>query len=236
MRVEKGETKLTVDHNQGELTVLHPFLGPNTYRELQREAGSQGLKMATLPEAASVAHDAYVVDPKDKYSKEIQKTMTNRWFYTATKSLWVPNKGVHVFPDDGSIELPEALGDRIGTISPNELEQFLALLEGHSDLVNFAEFGFDTGRLGSSLKLATNDYMKALAGKEGAEKLAEVSESHKIKKPYLWAHQNVNEPLVSVSRLVSGRVFVDRLVVRGNGHGDYSGSYAFGVRETGGAS
>jgi hypothetical protein len=236
MRVEKGETKLTVDHNQGELTVLHPFLGPNTYRELQREAGSQGLKMATLPEAASVAHDAYVVDPKNQYSKEIQKTMENRWIYTATKSLWVPNKGVHVFPDDGSIELPEALGDRIGTISPNELEQFLALLEGHSDLVNFAEFGFDTGRLGSSLKLATNNYMKALAGQEGAEKLAEVSDKHKVKKPYLWAHQNVNEPLVTVSRLDSVRGFGIGLVIVGDGLGDNSISNAFGVRETGGAS
>jgi len=236
MRVKKGETKLTVDHNQGELTVLHPFLGPNTYRELQRQASSEGLKMATLPEAASIAHDAYVVDPKNHYSKEIQKTMTNRWFYTATKSLWVPNKGVHVFPDNGSIELPEALRDRIGTLNPNELEQFLTSLREHDGLVNFAEFGFDTGRLGSSLKLATNDYMKAVAGQEGAEKLAEVSDKHEVKKPYLWAHQNVNEPLVTVSGLSPSWYLDDWLDVNGDERGGYSDSGAFGVRETGGAS
>ena len=227
MKVKQAKTELTVDHNQGELTVYHPFLGSNDYQGLKQEG-----RMATMPEAASVVHDAFIADPENNYSKEIKQTMKDGWFYTATKSLWVPNEGVYVFPDNGQIELPEELRDRIGTLNPNELEQFLASLKEQDDLVGFAKFGsFESGRLDSSLKLATNAYMQAF-GKETAEKLAEVSDKHKVKKPYLWAHEDgVSEPLVTVSGLGSGWVLDGWLIVDGDYHGGNPDGCAFGVQE-----
>jgi len=85
--------------------------------------------------------------------------------------------------------------------------------------------------LKSSFKLATNDYTKALAGEEGAEKLGEVSHKHK-KNPYLGAFSSsdVKNPQITVSRLDSGWGFDYGLRVVGYAHGDGRGSYAFGVQ------
>ena len=233
MQSKQQKTELTVQHQGKELTHVHPFYGPNNYEGLKTSVEADSLTMATLPEAASIVHDAYCLDqPTDfdqEKAKEIHGIMKNRWIYAASKSLWIPDQGVKVFPDNGLISLPDHLKGKIGELSQNELEQMLEVLEQSLELVNSADFGYETGTLGSSLKLATNAYTKALAGEEGAERLAEVSDKHRIKKPYLGAFDNVKKPLITVSRLDSSRVFDGRLVVRGGSLGGYWGSYAFGA-------
>jgi len=220
MHLKQQKTELTVPHRGETLTLTHPFLGPNSYHELKQEANSRGERMATIPEAASIAYGAFVTDKENNCSREIQKTMRNKLFYAATKSLWLPNEGVYTFPDDGSIELPEVIRDRMGTLNLGELELFLGVLEKHRDLVGFAKLRiFDLPELSSSLQFEKDPYVRALAGQEGAEKLAEVSAKHRIKKPYIWAHQNVDKPLVTVACFGSGRF--------GSNYG-----YGFGVRET----
>ena len=233
MQSKQQKTELTVQHQGKPLTHVHPFYGPNTYSGLKTNVEADGLAMATLPEAASIVHDAYCLDqPTDfdqERAKEIHGIMKNRWIYATSKSLWIPDQGVKVFPDNGLISLPDVLKSRIGELTPSELEQMLEVLEQHPELVNSADFGYETGTLGSSLKLATNAYTKALAGEEGAERLAEVSDKHRIKKPYLGAFDNVKKPSITVSRLGSSWIFDGRLDVNGDGHGGDRGSLAFGV-------
>ena len=231
MQSKQQKTELTVQHEGKDLTFVHPFYGPNTYPGLKTSVEADNLTMATLPQAASIIYDAYCLDQATDFdqerAKEIKGIMKNRWIYAASKSLWIPDQGVKVFPDNGLISLPDHLKGKIGELTQNELEQMLEVLEQNPELVNSADFGYETGTLGSSLKLATNKYLKALAGEEGVERLAEVSDKHK-RKPYLGAFDNVKKPLITVSRLGSNRVFVNRLVVDGDGHGDWD-CCAFGV-------
>ena len=233
MQSKQKKTEITVQHRGGNLTHVHPFYGPNNYLSLKTKVEADNLTMATLPQAASIIYDAYCLDQPNDFDQEIAKEihgiMKNRWIYTASKSLWIPDQGVKVFPDNGLISLPDHLKNKIGELTPNELEQMLEVLEQSPELVNSADFGYETEILRSSLKLATNAYTKALAGEEGAERLGEVSDKHRIKKPYLGAYDNVKKPLVTVSRLVSFWNFVGRLYVSGYGHGGFGDSHAFGV-------
>ena len=80
----------------------------------------------------------------------------------------------------------------------------------------------------SHLEIAKNPYIIALAGQEGAEKLAEVVGKHK-KKSYLWSSEYVNKQLTRVSALNSYRDSFRRLDVDGDYHGYGGGGCAFGV-------
>src|SRR3989344_1735877 len=107
-------------------------------------------------------------------------------------------------------------------------------LEEGDEGVIYVPFGFKTGEM-TPLELAKNAYVKALAGAEGAEKLAEVADKYK-KNPYLWSFESVERPLTRVSALVSGWVLDYRLCVGGGSDGDYRDGYAFGVSKAGEAS
>ena len=65
--------------------------------------------------------------------------------YVATKTFWTHNEGARTFPDNGLIQLPAHLEDRIGQISQSELDELLKIFKQHLNLVNFTEFGFETG-------------------------------------------------------------------------------------------
>ena len=101
-------------------------------------------------------------------------------------------------------------------------------LEANSPEVRFVPFGYQTESM-SSLELSKNPYIIALAGEDGAEKLAEVADKHS-KKPYLWSFNSVSQPETRVSALYSywdlgSRLFVDGYDRGGNRYGG-----AFGVQ------
>lgn len=86
------------------------------------------------------------------------------------------------------------------------------------------------------LELAKNSYVIALAGEEGADKLARVVVKYK-NQPLLWALTSVTEPQTKVSTLYSFWDFGRRLGVDGLSHGGSRNGRAFGVlNNAGGAS
>lgn len=219
LRVEEGRTKLITTHNEKDLTFLHPAYGPNNYANVGEEIERDGLATPTMAETASLVHGAFNSD--DKYSKKIKDIMRKERLWAFTGNLYILNKGVYVKDN------PE-IRDGMPFMEESELVKRLEL---DDPSVRFVKFGYEIGEM-TPLKLGRNKYVIALAGEEGAEKLAEVANKHKYK-PYLWSFKSVDQPLTRVSTLDSDWGLDDgRLGVDGNCFGDDRYGYAFGVQKT----
>jgi hypothetical protein len=214
MKIKEGRTELTVEHEGKDLTFVHPA-NKGTYASVQGQIQEAGLEAPTMAQTASLVQDAF--NSEDKYSQGIKKIMKDNWLWGFTGNLYVPNKGVYVQDN------PEV---RNGMPFMDESE-LVEKLEAEDPSVRFVPFGYKTENM-SALDLAKNEYIIALAGEEGADKLAQVADKHK-RQPYLWSFKSVSEPTTRVSRLYSGWGFVDRLVVVGVDRGDCRVSFAFGV-------
>jgi len=227
LRIEEGRTKLISTHNKGDLVFLHPVYGPNTYANVQGQIEKDGLVAPTLAETASLVYSAFNSD--NKYSQEIQKLMKDRWLWGFTGILYTPKNGVYMQPH------PE-IRNGMPFMDESELEKKLdANHPSYDPSVRNIPFGFKTGKM-SVLELAKNPFVIALAGKEGAEKLADVADKYR-NKPYLYSFNSVKEPLTRVSALnPSWSPYVQGLRVFGNIHGNYIVGCAFGVQKTGEAS
>ena len=222
LRIKEGRTELTTTHQGQDLTFVHPSYGPDTYANVGSQIEQAGLIRPTMSQITSLAHTS--CNSNDKYSKEIQKIMKDNWLWGFTGTLYVPNKGAYIQED------PQI---RNGMPFMDESD-LVRKLEANDPNVRFVPFGFKTEEM-TPIQLANNDYVKALVGEEGAEKLAEISDKHRYK-PYLYSFESVDEPLTRVSALLSNWNLDDRLYVLGNYHGFNWYGYSFGVSRTGEAS
>ena len=200
------------------LVFLHPSYGPNTYANVKEQIEKDNLKAPNMAETASLVHAAF--NSEDKYSEEIKQIMKDRYFWAFTGNLYVPNKGAYIQDN------PETRGGMPFMDESNLVKK----LEADSPEVRFVPFGYKTGEMSSS-ELAKNPYVLALAGEEGAEKLAEVADKHK-NKPCLFSYDSISEPLTRVSALYSYWFLDSRLYVDGDVHGDDRLGGAFGVQVT----
>ena len=101
----------------------------------------------------------------------------------------VPNHGIYI--EDN----PKIKNNRVSM----DKDSLIKRLELGDRNVRFVPFGFKI-RFQSSSDLARNPFVKALAGEEGAEKLAEVSENYECE-PYVWSEDNIDRSIVSVAGL-----------------------------------
>ena len=172
-----------------------------------------------MAETAFLVYSAWQ-NQDNKYSKDIIGKLKSNWFWTNNALLYVPKNGVYV------VDSPKIVD---GKVSLNE-EDLSKRLKGGDSKVRFAKFGYQLEGQ-TSLQLAKNSFVKALAGDEGAEKLAEISEKYS-RKPYVFGFNNVNEPLTRFAGLGSNWGLVDsRLSVDGNDSADCGGRCAFGVSD-----
>lgn len=233
------------------LSCIHPFHGQNSYFNLQGEIAEVdsdwktnnpsvlhhhiGRKMATMPKLISIVYDAYrqKAGSHGRLPEHIDaiKSVMGNGFYAATKTLWIPDKGAKVFPDDGTIHLPDHLRHRTGNISSATLESLLKILEQHPNSVVDVPFGFEEGGM-FPVDLELNTYLRALAGRDGAGKLHEIAGIHLGGiYPQLIAYRGVEQPKITVSRLRSSRFMgLDwGLIIDCVGDGRYNKGYAFEV-------
>ena len=214
LRVKEGRTELTVEHNKEDLTFIHPYFGPNTYANVQELIEKAELNKPTMAETASLVYSAFNSD--DKYSLEIQKLLKEKWLWAFTGILYVPSKGAYIQ------DIPEI---KKGRPYMNESD-LVKKLEASDPNVRFVPFGFKTEKM-SPQELAKNQFVIALAGEEGAEKLAKVADNFKDQ-PYLGSFKSVDETITRVSALYSDWDSGRRLDVDGDFHGDGWYGYAFG--------
>ena len=192
--VKEGRTELTVKHNGQDLTFIHPAYGPDTYATVGRLIEENGLIRPTMAQTASLVHtvfdryeDIYDFAYDNEYAINIRKIMRKlEGLWAFTGSLYVPKKGVYVQDN------PE-IRDGIPFMDESEL---IRKLEANDPSVRFVPFNrFNIGKMTAS-KLLENEYLIALVGEEGSEKLAEVAGKFKYN-PYLWGlaySYNVQEP------------------------------------------
>ena len=198
------------------LIFVHPSYGPDNYAKVKEQIEQDNLRTATMAETASLVHAAFNSD--DKYSEEIKQIMKDRWLWVFTGALYTPKLG---YIQDN----PET---RNGMPYMDESD-LIKKLEAKDPSVRTFNYGYKTGKM-SPAELVRNEYVQALAGEEGAEKLADVASKFK-QNPYLYSFESVDKPLTRVSALDSGWDLDCGLVVSGFSHGyDRDGS-AFGVFE-----
>ena len=212
-----NQLKLTASHNGRDLTFMHPNYGPNTYANVKADIEKDNLRPAIMAETASLVHTAF--NSIDKYSVEIKDLMRDRYLWIFTGILYVPNKGAY---------LQDAPKTRNGMLFMDESDLIKRLESGDSS-VRHVPFGYKTESM-SPLELGKNPYVIALAGEEGAEKLAQMADKHK-RKPYLWSFESVSEPLTRVSALCSDWGLDDWLDVSGYYLGGNGDGCAFGVQD-----
>jgi len=213
LRVEEGRIK--VNHQGRDLIFSSQAYGPDTYANVQSAIEQNGLVAPTMAETAFIAHWAFYNDLE--HADEIRQIMKDRWLWAFTGSLYTPN-GVYVQ------DHPEIRGG----MPFMEEQGLIKKLEANDSSVRFIPFEYQRGEM-TSLQLAKNKYVIALAGEEGAGNLAEVADKHE-RKPYVHSLESVNEPTIRVSALDSYWDLGYGLGVSGCSRGGGRVAYAFGVQ------
>ncbi len=150
---------------------LFPAFGPGRWADLGEAILQEDLVRPTMAHVASMFHDIFFdygqlpTNFKEFASK--LKKVAGLWAYTGT--LNVPSKGVYVQ------DYPEVKNGR-PSMTESEL---VKKLKEHDKNVRFVSLGFKTGFMSPS-ELSKNPYIKALAGEEGAERLAKVASKTKL--------------------------------------------------------
>lgn len=215
--VREGRTEIDVPHQNGILTSIHPYAGPNTFAKVGEQIDAQKLQRPTYAQTASLVHASWQ-NKDNKYSQEIIKILKNNWFWGFNGILYVPNEGA--FIEDN----PKVVCNRVSM----DKSALVKRLEAKDSSVRFVPFGFKT-REQSAKDLAKNAFVIALAGEEGAEKLAEVAGNYSAK-PYVNSTNKTDEEIANVSALDADYLYGgDRLDVDSCDYGSSRLGYAFGV-------
>ncbi len=218
--IRRGQTEIDVPHKDGILTYAYDKHGPGTYAEVADSIDKAGLCQPTMAETASLVHTAFHADEPE--FDAIRQLMKGNWLWAFTGSLYT-SRGTYV--QDNPV-----IRDGIPYMEESEL---VKKLEAGDKSVRFVRYGYPTGEM-SSIELAKNAYVKALAGEEGAEKLAEIADKRK-QRPYLWSLKSVRKPETRVSALDSDKSFDwHGLYVYGDYRGSYGDGHAFGVNKKNG--
>ena len=229
---EQGRTYLEVPHLEGRIYFDSIARGPNTYFHVASQLPELDLEQPTMAQNASLV-DAAWQNPKEQYSKEIINTLRQSYLRCFNGILYSQKKEGAFIRDRPLIENEEIV------MNASELESILSSREedgvvySEDGSVRFVPFGYKIGEQKAS-ELEKNPFVIALAGKEGAQKLARVSENYKFR-PYVSSFDEVDKDEVRVSSLYSDRGWDDgRLYVLGGyGFDDDRGVLTFGVSPLG---
>lgn len=137
-----------------------------------------GLVIPTAAETASLLYGAYFGKEKGRSEFGIVRQYAESELLCSTGLLKIPGKGVYIQ------DRPER-NNGLPVMSEESLTEGL---KSGDPKVRFVPFGFETGKM-SAFKLARNKALIGFVGEEGAEKLAEIADSHKYK-PVLWGFED----------------------------------------------
>jgi len=218
LNIREGRTYLDTHSSKGTVSFVAPAFGHSAYAKVGQQITEAGLVLPTMEQTASLVYDAWQ-NPDEKYSKDIIRKLRTNWLWGFNGLLYVPNEGVYI-QDRPDIQN--------GKVVMNQ-EDLVKKIESNDESVRFVPFGFKRDSQ-SSLELAKNPFIQALAGEEGADKLASVADKYNLK-PFVWTLDNVDNPTIRVASLGSGRGLGGWLDVDGDDWVGNYGGYAFGVSE-----
>jgi len=191
-QIRRGRPEINVPNSGGFITFLYDKYGPDTYANVQNSIEQEGLEAPTIAQTTSLLHQMYYSELKDtKEAKDVRELMKRNWLWGFTGTLYIPNKGSYVQ------DHPE-VRDGMPFMDESEL---IRKLGANDPSVRFVPFGFKTGEM-CPLELSKNPYVIALAGQEGANQLADITNTFKSK-PYLWSFDSIDQLTTRVSALSS---------------------------------
>ena len=188
IRVRGGRTYLDVPHLDSEITFIHPVKGPAAYADAAKQLEQENLLPPTIAHNSSLIHAAWQ-NPKEKYSNEIINILRSSWLWCFNGILYEPKEGAYIQ------DTPKIKNNRV-IMNKSDL---VKKLEANDSSVRFVPFGYKRGEQ-SYKELKINPFVIALAGEEGAEKLAEASANYKFK-PYVWSFDEVDKQTIRVASL-----------------------------------
>jgi len=198
---------------------LDKVYGPGDYIKVGKNIEKDGLLRPTMAETSSLVHAVFFDKLDEKYSSKIKEMMKMRYLWTFTAILYVPNKGAYIQ------DAPETLDNMLYM----EESDLVKKLQRNDKSVRFVPFGYKVEYM-TPKELGKNKFVIGLAGREGAEKLAEAAGKHKDN-PYLWSFKSVNEHKTRVSTVDSTwNLENGGLIVDGDDHSERVGS-AFGIQK-----
>jgi len=219
-RKDNGVSEIEVSHQGGRITFVYPAKGPESYVNVHEQITGAGLIAPTMAQTASLVHTAHQ-NSKEREFAHILDILDNKWLWMFTGNRYIQYKGVYI------VDNPGIADGKVVIESELELQK---KVEAGNRTVRFVQYGFKTGQQ-TELDLARNRFVIGLAGKEGAEKLADISERYKPMPPYVWSFADVDKETVRVSCL-DGYYNGHRLSVGGDSYGDNIYGSAFGICET----
>ncbi|KPJ66436.1 MAG: hypothetical protein AMJ43_08145 [Coxiella sp. DG_40] len=219
-------TELIVEHLDYELSFISPPIGPYNYITTGKYIEQKGLCKPTAAETISLFYKAYQTGERE--FKEVREILKNKgpflwdflpyflpsplpfltlifpsykgycWLWMFNGNLYVP-KGKSGYSNGVFIEDDPAV---IRKKIPMAQSELIEKLESGDESVRFVPFGFKMGEL-TAPEVAKHPYIIALAGEEGAEKLAEIVEKY-FKEFYLAIPRNFDTEIVRVCALRAG--------------------------------
>lgn len=149
-----------------------PPIGPGHYADIGAQIEREGYAKPTMANVASLVHDAFYRQGEqfDEFRKLLSKGRI-LWVFTGT--LYLPAKGVYIQDDPKIVN---------GTVSMQESELVKKLRQGDPSVRFYrptSRYDLGMGWM-KAQDLAKSRYLIALAGKDGAEQLAEVVSKHKL--------------------------------------------------------
>jgi len=178
IRVKKigNEIELTAPHEGRDLSFLVPqgcafsshicaIDSGENFVETQKLLRKEGLICPTLAEVASIIYAAHQ-NPKNKYSQAVISLIEEGFIWVNNGILAVPNKGVYVV-DHPKARWSAHFGE----------SGLVKRLKAGDKSVRFTPFGYESFNIPAK-NLSKNKLLIALAGEEGAEKLAEVASKY----------------------------------------------------------
>ncbi len=209
---EKAE--MDFPHQGKMLTAMHPFYESINPRTLQNLIRKGGCVEPTASELTSFVHEYFNGD--EPQAQEVNQIMKEEYFRGFTGILYLPRKQIAHF-----IDYPEL--DEKGVV---DKENLLKRLDESYAQVPFKDLkeGYVDWE-----KVAKHPYLVAWGGgKEGAEKLAELTSKHPDKEAYIRVPDvsNLRVPIAGVVALNSN-LLVSKLCVYSSIHDSIC--HAFGV-------
>src|SRR3989338_5750205 len=179
-RIERAQTNLIVPYNNGELVYIYPQFGPSTYKEVGSEILKQGLLVPTGDYTAPLVHAVYCdeEDTSEPEFESVREIMKNRRLWVFNRNGWT-NKGVYVSQDLEAKGLSAPLDVRELEKSLKGGREFNGIRFSEDGRVRFAPKELYVLGNHTPDSLSKDGFIIASFGKDGAEKIGEVSSNFK---------------------------------------------------------
>lgn len=185
-RVQRGGVELYIPHGAGTAGFAYPSAEKNTYWRVRNKILGSGYLPPAGDYTASLLHVAYGCTPEAKKImdepefKDVKDKLQTGWLWVFNRNLWA-SQGVYVVQDTDSILRGQPLRVKnLEKVLRGGVSDKSGVRFSKDGSVRFAPKGSYKGGYHSSESFAKDGFVIASFGREGAEKLGELSKDFSL--------------------------------------------------------